>query len=210
MQRDSFVFRKEWRDAIGGLPERVRNEVYVAIVEYAFTGETPELKPMAQMAFNFVKIELDRETKRAEISMARAEAGRKGAQARKDADTKRDAAKRDETVPAPVEEMREAVNDGQCLKRFFRAENKGNIDTLMMQYGLAPGDTATLRALAKEVVAEWQMADRKHHSYSDWSQHLINTMRIKRSGKSERGQATKPQQMPKPADYGGSFGGKDV
>lgn len=68
MKRDSFTFKKEWRDAICELPEKVREEVYVAIIEYGITGETPQLKPMARMAFAFVKADMDnmRKTSKAE------------------------------------------------------------------------------------------------------------------------------------------------
>ena len=82
MERDSFVFRKEWYDAISGMPEKVRAEVYVAIVEYAFTGEAPKLKSMAQMAFTFIKADLDKQAHNAKVSRARSEAGKKGVQAK--------------------------------------------------------------------------------------------------------------------------------
>lgn len=71
--KDSFVFRKEWRDAICELPAKVRAEVYVAIIEYGLTGETPQLKSMARMAFNFVKTEIDRETAELERKRDRSE-----------------------------------------------------------------------------------------------------------------------------------------
>lgn len=57
--KDSFVFRKEWRDAISGLPDDVRLEIYEAIVGYGISGDIPNLKPMARLAFNFAKATLD-------------------------------------------------------------------------------------------------------------------------------------------------------
>lgn len=59
MERDSFTFKKEWRDAICELPKQVRAEVYAAIIEYGITGEAPKLKTMARTAFAFVKAEMD-------------------------------------------------------------------------------------------------------------------------------------------------------
>lgn len=86
--KDSFIFRKEWRDAICELPEKVRAEVYVAIIEYGLTGETPELKSIARMAFNFLKAEIDKEeaeeAHRAHVSKVRSEAGKRSAEARKE------------------------------------------------------------------------------------------------------------------------------
>lgn len=113
------------------------------------------------------------------------------------------------------------VDDEQCLKSFFSKENKSNIETLLMQFGLQPDDTPVLRKLAKEVVAEWKIADLHHHDYTDWARHLINTMRIKqidKQPKTARGRkpaakvATTQPIPPKPADYkySGGFGSKDV
>lgn len=84
MERTSFVFMKEWWNALMGMPEKVRAEVYVAIVEYAFTGEAPKLKSMGQMAFNFIQAALDAQAHQEELRRARAEAGKKGAQAKWD------------------------------------------------------------------------------------------------------------------------------
>lgn len=70
--RDSFVFKKVWRDAISELPAKVRAEVYEAVIEYGISGETPELKSMARLAFAFVKKDIDcdveQEAQRSEAS----------------------------------------------------------------------------------------------------------------------------------------------
>ena len=66
MKRDSFVFRGEWKDAIMGLPDAVRLEIYEAIIEYGTSGTIPTLKPTAMMAFNFMKMAIDRDKERYE------------------------------------------------------------------------------------------------------------------------------------------------
>ncbi len=53
--RDSFIFRIEWRDILSDYPPEVRYEVYDAIIEYVASGTLLELKPMAKMAFSFIK-----------------------------------------------------------------------------------------------------------------------------------------------------------
>ena len=79
MEKDSFVFRREWRDAISGLPGEVRLEIYEAIMEYGFSGKSTEMKPMAMLAFNFAKTTLDRDAQRyEEIRQKRSEAGKLG------------------------------------------------------------------------------------------------------------------------------------
>ena len=58
--RDSFVFYKSWKDAMGELPNDIRLEVYESIIRYA-CGETVEgLKSLAQVAFAFIKQDIDR------------------------------------------------------------------------------------------------------------------------------------------------------
>jgi hypothetical protein len=60
MKKNSFVFFFSWRDALSECSEEVRLEVYESVIEYAQSGTLPKLKPMAQMAFNFIKVEIDR------------------------------------------------------------------------------------------------------------------------------------------------------
>ena len=62
MERNSFIFYKGWREAIKDLPDDVRLEIYESIIEYATTGNLRGLKPMANIAFNFIKIDIDRDT----------------------------------------------------------------------------------------------------------------------------------------------------
>ena len=76
MQKDSFVFRKEWRDAVAGLPVDIRAEIYEAIIEYALTGTVSVgMKPMANAAFALVKARIDYDNS---LSAKRSAAGRKG------------------------------------------------------------------------------------------------------------------------------------
>lgn len=60
MNKKSFVFYKDWRDATKNLPDDVRLELYDCIMEYAFTGKVEGLKPMASIAFSFIKPRIDR------------------------------------------------------------------------------------------------------------------------------------------------------
>ena len=59
-------------------PSEVRLEVYDAIIEYVASGTILELKPMAKMAFSFIKKEIDYNTcKYNDIVAKRSEAGKK-------------------------------------------------------------------------------------------------------------------------------------
>ena len=65
------------------LPEEVREEVRGGIIGYARTGVTPELKPLAKVAFEFVKRDIDRDFQRYQDMVAsRSENGKKGAAAK--------------------------------------------------------------------------------------------------------------------------------
>ena len=78
MKKKSFVFNVEWQEILLGYPSEVRLEVYDAIIEYVASGTILELKPMAKMAFSFIKKEIDYNTcKYNDIVTKRSEAGKK-------------------------------------------------------------------------------------------------------------------------------------
>ncbi len=100
-----------------------------------------------------------------------------------------------------------------CLKRFFGKENVSNLEVLLMNFGLKPDDITMIRKVAKEVVAEWEISKKEHTDYTDWSQHLIATMRIKVKDKQQaKGKTSIETEPPSTADYqyDGGFGSKDV
>ena len=100
------------------------------------------------------------------------------------------------------------VDNDECLKRFFAKSNAASIEALLMGYRLKPKDLPVLKKAAKETVNEWELANKKHYGYTDWSQHLISTMRIKVT----KGAMQDDAPPPSPADYqySGGFGSKDV
>ena len=87
MERDTFVFYKDWLNVIRDLPSEVQLEVYQAIAEYAIYGNLIELKPLAKVAFGFVKQTIDRDTQKyISIKEKRKEAGVKGGRPLKNKD----------------------------------------------------------------------------------------------------------------------------
>ncbi len=85
--KNSFVFYKSWQIAIEQLPGEIRLEVYESIMKYAF-GETVEgLKPLAQLAFSFIKQDLDRSNSNYQKIIERnRENGKKGGRPKKTQD----------------------------------------------------------------------------------------------------------------------------
>ncbi len=106
------------------------------------------------------------------------------------------------------------VNNDECYERFFSEDNSANMELLLMNFGLKPTDKPRLRKVAKEVIAEWKMSEKQHANYTDWSQHLIATMRIKcQQQKTSKGNtASESSEPPTQADYqyDNGFGSQDV
>ncbi len=84
---------------------------------------------------------------------------------------------RDSETAAP--EKKEADPDAAYLQQFFSPRRKNSLDTLCKSLGFKTPDFARLRSLADMVIAEWKLSETVHDSFSDWSRHLISTMRIK-------------------------------
>ena len=115
-------------------------------------------------------------------------------------------------TPKPAPTTQPADNQA-CLKHFFGKENASNLEVLLMNFGLKPDDITMIRKVAKEVVAEWEISKKEHTDYTDWSQHLIATMRIKVKDKQQaKGKTATETVPPSTADYqyDGGFGSKDV
>lgn len=82
--RKSFVFYFSWVEALGDLPEEVRYELYDAIIGYARTGKVSDMKPLAKVAFNFIKEDIDNDARKYEETAAkRSEAGRRSGESRR-------------------------------------------------------------------------------------------------------------------------------
>ena len=78
-KKKSFVFNLEWAEVLSGYPAEVRYEVYDAIIRYAQSGTLSDMKPLAGMAFAFIRKEMDFNAARYdEISEIRRSAGRMG------------------------------------------------------------------------------------------------------------------------------------
>lgn len=77
--KKTFLFNIEWVEVLDGYPPEVRHEVLDGVLEYMRSGKTIEMKPLAKMAFSFIKRELDYNNERYESMVSkRSEAGRKG------------------------------------------------------------------------------------------------------------------------------------
>lgn len=98
------------------------------------------------------------------------------------------------------------------LKEFFANSHSENLQLLCQNFGLGPKDVDRLRTYAEAVVNEWDLSHTEHHDYSDWSRHLISSMRIKVRDKSASKNINNQPTETAPSDYsfGGGFGGQDI
>lgn len=103
-------------------------------------------------------------------------------------------------------------SNAEWLKEFFANNHSANLQLLCKNFGFGPGDIDRLRTLADAVVAEWELSDTAHNDYSDWSRHLISSMRIKNRDKPEIHDCKNKPAESAPTDYsfGGGFGGQDI
>ncbi len=111
--------------------------------------------------------------------------------------------------PAPKTPAKPNGSNAEWLNEFFASNHKENLQLLCKNFGLGCGETKKLRALAEAVVAEWELSRVEHRDYSEWSRHLISSMRIKNRDT----QPTNNQpSAPAPSDYtfNGGFGGMDT
>lgn len=144
------------------------------------------------------------------VKKKRSEAGKKGGEKRWTNNDGNAANMVQKETPAPVQ----TADNEKFLTRFFRKSNQANIEALMMNFRMKPDELPKLRQIAGEVVAEWKMSEKHHNDYTDWSQHLIATMRIKVKDRQQaKGKtAINETEPPSSADYqfDGGFGSKDV
>ena len=82
-KRDTFIFKKSWADALKKRSAAVQLEVYNAIVSYAVDGVIPEMSEIAEVVFDFIRIEIDENNaKYEEVVKKRREAGKRGMEIR--------------------------------------------------------------------------------------------------------------------------------
>lgn len=56
-----FFFKQEWIDVLSEMSQKVRLQVYEAVMMYQATGEVPEeMTKVARLAFYFIRKEIDR------------------------------------------------------------------------------------------------------------------------------------------------------
>ncbi len=67
----NFTFAMKWHEILKSYSNDIRREVYDAIIEYAATGNIIDMQPLASMAFDFIRYEIDEKARRREARLAK-------------------------------------------------------------------------------------------------------------------------------------------
>lgn len=142
---------------------------------------------------------------------ARAERGKAGAKKRWEKN-EQDLSATSLLQPLKTEKTERKCNtDNEArLKRFFGTANQANLEAILINLGLRPSEMTLLQQTAKDIVAEWEIQERIHDNYTDWSQHMISLLRIKVKELKAKGMVGQTPPAAADYDYSGGFGSKDV
>lgn len=116
-----------------------------------------------------------------EVAKKRAEAGRISASKKKEKLTSVQQVKEKKRNISSSEDIKtrtrtEENADDDFIQKFFGQNNMANIEPILMNLGIT---MKQLQLLTNEIVSEWKATEKKHSSYTDWTSHLIATVRIK-------------------------------
>lgn len=67
----NFTFAMKWHEILKSYSTDIRREVYDAIIEYVATGNIVDMQPLARMAFDFIRYEIDEKARKREERQAR-------------------------------------------------------------------------------------------------------------------------------------------
>lgn len=84
MQKNSFLIYHEYREHLKLLTDEQRGQLLMALIDYSEAGEIPELDGITQMAFSFIRSQMDRDNEKYESRVAaNRENGKKGGRPKK-------------------------------------------------------------------------------------------------------------------------------
>lgn len=67
----NFAFAMKWHEILKPYSDDIRREVYDAVIEYVASGQIIEMQPLARMAFDFIRYEIDDKARRREARLAK-------------------------------------------------------------------------------------------------------------------------------------------
>ena len=123
-KKDTFIFKKSWADALKKRSAEVQLEVYNAIVSYAVDGVIPQMSEIAEVVFDFIRIEIDENNaKYDEVCKKRSQAGKKGMNSRYGK------LEEYEQVEEPVQPVDNEVDDNKPNRCYQKVTNVTDSDS---------------------------------------------------------------------------------
>lgn len=140
MDKNSFVFYNEWEEPLSMLDSADQGRVMMAMIHYQ-QGIVDDLSdsPAASMAFNFIKIAMDKDrAKWEETCSRRSDAGKKAADARWEADAKRTNRIKENAKNANrINRIKENANDANDADNDNEYDNENDIKEKEIPNGIS-------------------------------------------------------------------------
>lgn len=97
----NFSFALKWHEILKSYSDDIRREVYFAVIEYAATGQVIEMQPLAHMAFDFIRYEIDEKARCREARLTKKQS-REAQEQPADVDKITDSYYTQKKVPEPI------------------------------------------------------------------------------------------------------------
>ena len=161
-EKKSFVLYTDYREHLALLSDSERGQLFSAIFDYQIDGVLPSLPPAAQMAFSFIKAQIDKDTEKyAETVRNRSEAGKKSAAKKQQVSADRN--KNQQTATNSTDNENVNVNENDNVNVSYNppypprdddGENQNNVylkrfDEFWAAYPRKIGKDAALKAFKK-------------------------------------------------------------
>ena len=141
----NFTFAMKWHEILKPYSEEIRREVYDAVIEYAASGNIIDMQPLARMAFDFIRYEIDEKARRREARLAKKPAKKTKSSAKQEAP---------EAVPEKVNHHTEAVDE------LFSGEKKPDPVYVKLKFNVLEISKDRIRAIAQDIVNDWHAQGR--------------------------------------------------
>ncbi|MDE6264890.1 MAG: hypothetical protein K2M11_07065 [Paramuribaculum sp.] len=139
----NFTFAMKWHEILKPYSEEIRREVYDAVIEYAASGNVIEMQPLARMAFDFIRYEIDEKARRREARLA-----------------KKPAKKTKSTKPTAKQQAPEALPEKEnhhpeAVEELFSGEHKPDPVAVKLKFNVLEISKDRIRAIAQDIVNDW-------------------------------------------------------
>lgn len=175
---DTFVFHTKWKKILEKYSDKIRLEVFDAIVDYAESGKTKELGPLAEMAFSFIKYEIDYYRKRHEDKVEKCRASaRASVRSRTTGKSSPREGKSESSEEVSGEyKVYSDMSSDDFINAFFHSSRQGSLEALCLNLHTQIDE---IRIIAAECVNEWKLSESTHKDFTDAAKHLVSHIRRK-------------------------------